>query len=489
MAEKILMLALSPTMQNGTIARWRKKEGDRIKSGEVLCEVETDKATMEYEAIIDGTILKILVPEGKNAAIGDPIAIVGNLGEDITLLLNPTEKPLTQSPALPLTQSPALPLAQSPALSLAQSPALPKDTPEQSIAGSQSFLPAPGTRIKASPLARRLASEQGLELSQIQGSGPQGRIVKRDVAATLQQLNIVQPQMTALQKQFAQVTQSLVQAAQPKTEPESLQAAQPKTEPESLAKLPLPALGTAPAIEETKKSATPIVPQSQVASIRLPISQKRKIIAQRLTQSKTSSPHYYLTLSVNMDGILEARKKLNATRSDKVSMNAFLIKFCGLALAKHPEINVAWREDYIEQFQSIDIGLAVAQTDGLITPVVRDCAKKGLLQIHTELQGLIDRALSNKLGPEEFQNATFTISNLGSLGIEEFTAIINPPGSAILAVGAIQKQVVVENDEIMMQSRMKMTMSCDHRVIDGIVAATFLKDLKDLLESPVSALY
>lgn len=383
MAEKLLMLALSPTMETGVIAKWNKREGDRIGPGDILCEVETDKATMDYESPSKGVLLKIILPEGSKASIGDPIAILGKEGEDISSLL-------------------------------------PKST-----------------YIRSSPLARKIALMNGLELENIRGSGPAGRIIKRDIEAALKQPLIQSAAGTGL----------------------SFQAG--------------------PSSQDGQTGLDEVIP----------LSGKRKIIAQRLSESKFTAPHYYLKVTAATDNIMGARSKLNA-HGGKVSMNAFLIKFTAEALKKHPAVNSTWAGESIIKHGRIDIGLAVAQKDGLITPVVRDCGSKGILSIDSELKVLIQKAQENALKPDEYTGATFTVSNLGSYGIEEFTAIINPPGSAILAVGKIIKeQVVEEDDTVNIKSNMKLTLSCDHRVIDGAVGAAFLVELKNMLEDPIRVLY
>ncbi|MBE3064781.1 MAG: 2-oxo acid dehydrogenase subunit E2 [Spirochaetes bacterium] len=388
MAEKVLMIALSPTMETGTVVRWRKKEGDQVKSGDVICEVETDKATMDYEASAEGTLLKIVLAEGGQAKVGDLIAVLGSPGEDISGLLGaPAQAPK------PSVTGPA-------------------------AAAKTAIVPPPsappiGGRLRSSPLARKLAEDRSIDLRSITGSGPGGRIVKRDVEA--------------------------------------------------------------PSGDEV-----------------VPVSGMRKIIAKRLSESMFSAPHYYLTVSVAADELLGIRAKLNAGREKKVSLNAILFALAGRALARHPRVNSAWNGETIVRRGSADIGLAVALPDGLVTPVVRDCGRKGILAIDSELADLVERARAGKLAPAEYAGAGFTISNLGSFGIDEFTAIINPPGSAILAVGAARKRPVVETgpegDRIVARTRMAITLSCDHRVIDGAVGAAFLRDLADMIENPALGL-
>lgn len=409
MAEYVLMIALSPTMDTGTISSWEKKEGDRIESGDLLCQVETDKATMDYESIQEGILLKILVGEGEQAQVGSPIAIVGEKDEDISDLLSDVDTRVVEEEN-----------EEDNKIENTASFSTPISTQERSE----------GDRIIASPLARRMAEERGLNLALIQGSGPRGRIIKRDIVKA----------------------ENMVHT--PSYTPASMSSAPP--------------------------------PGDEI----IPVTTKRKIIAQRLAESKYSAPHYYLRLRVHTDDFMKARKALNQTLRESVSVNAFIVKFVAEALKRHPIVNSTWQGDTILRHSSIDIGLAVAQDDGLITPVVRDCGNKGIIEIDKELKELIDKALNNKLTPEEYSGATFTISNLGSFGIEEFTAIINPPGSAILAVGKIvQEPVVGDGNTIEIKSLMTMTLSCDHRVIDGAVGAAFLKDLKDIIEDPIRALY
>lgn len=423
MADKVVMIALSPTMKEGVIAQWIKNEGDTVASGDVLCEVETDKASMDYESTQEGTLLKHLLKEGDKAGVGVPIAIIGKPDEDIEALVNEAVTDIKE--------------AQSDTSSDKDDDNTAKeenqDAPEQEPASplkSKSSNRDHG-RIKISPLARSMAQEEGIDLSKITGSGPEGRIVKRDIEKYMQDGDVGQ-----------------------------------------------------------SSNLHPGKPISTLEDKTIKISQKRKIIAQRLSESKYSAPHYYLKLTIYMDELLQARKQLNSIQEPKVSLNAFLLKFCAEAIKRHPIINASWKGDSIIQHGSIDIGLAVAQEDGLITPVVRDCANKGIVQINEELSTLIDKAKSNTLAVEEYSNATFSISSLGSFGIEEFTAIINPPGSAILAVGEIKKSPIVTNeDELEIKQAMKVSLSCDHRIIDGAIGAAFLKDLKDMMEAPIRCLY
>ena len=434
MAEKVLMLALSPTMETGTIAGWIKNEGESVSSGDVLCEVETDKATMEYESIQEGTLLKIITPAGAAAKVEEPIAVIGEKGEDISGVLSEIEKERE-------TAVSAEPTGAAPEAAAAQSPPTPQAAADSPQPDSPLDFEDDG-RIKASPLARNLASRSGINLGAVRGSGPGGRIVKRDVE-------------TAQRTAAPQNTSATPAAARS-------------------AAVPTGVAGIGAVLKDEN----------------IPVSPKRKIIAERLAQSKFSAPHFYLKMSVNTETLMDARKTLNGSSSVKVSVNAFILKFTAEAIKRHPVINSSWQTDTIRRFGQIDIGLAVAQKDGLITPIVRDCGSKGIMAIDGELSGLIERARDNKLDPEEYTGATFTITSLGTYGVEEFTGIINPPGSAILAVGQMQKvPVVADSGEIVARQQMKLTLSCDHRVIDGAQGANFLKSLKDIIENPVQALY
>ncbi|MGQ9616040.1 MAG: dihydrolipoamide acetyltransferase family protein [Spirochaetota bacterium] len=450
MAEKVLMPALSPTMETGTILKWVKSEGEVVQSGDILCQVETDKATMEYEALNEGILLKIVVPEGGEVKVGKTIAIVGEKGEEISALLEDIYKENT---------------------SVAGSG---KNIREEVRVGEVSYEKPPGG-VKASPVARRIAKEHKLDLEVVEGSGPGGRIVKRDVELFIKTL----PENKYMEA--------------PKKAESGLEMLTTTTLPEGLKKVRVE-----PEKQEVRaeKSGKGMPTGLEIGGVsppvlnRIPVSGIRMVIAKRLSQSKFTAPHYYLTTVVQVDSLFESRKVINAGLTDeKLSLNAFLIRFVAEALKRHPMVNAGWEGDSIVQFGSADIGIAVALPDGLIAPVVRDCWNKGILQIDRELRTLIDRALSKKLSPEEYAGATFTISNLGSYGIREFTAIINPPGSAILAVGEARKQPVVgEDDRILVKTNMSLTLSCDHRVIDGATGALFLKDLQGMIEDPVKAL-
>lgn len=481
MAEKMLMLALSPTMEEGTIVTWHKKEGDTVASGDTVCEVETDKATMDYESLQEGTLLKILVQEGQSAKVEQPIAIIGEEGEDVGDLVKeieaaaePAEKPEGEEKPVGKAEAEEKPAGgATPAESVSKSESKPESSSrETGVAVKQGPAPAEeaaaggslqggGTgeegRIKASPLARNMAAEAGIDLTALSGSGPDGRIVKQDV-------------------------EEAMKSGQPIRVPAGAGAASG-----AVGAGRTTGAGGGAAAGRAAVSATGIDEQ------RIPVGRKRAVIAKRLSESKFTAPHYYLTLSVSIDALTESRRSLNQQRTargeSKLSLNAFLMKLIAEAIKRYPIINASWEESEIHVFGSIDIGLAVALDDGLITPVVRNCGGKGIVRIDSELQELIARARSGKLTPEEYTGATFSISNLGSYGIEEFTAIINPPASAILAVGAAVKQPVeLDDGSVFFDNRMKITLSCDHRVIDGAVGAEFMGALKSIIEDPLHAL-
>lgn len=414
MAEKLPMLALSPTMEEGTIINWKKKEGEKVEMGEVICEVETDKAAMEYESPASGVLLKILVPEGKTARVGEPIAILGEEGE--TLDIETKEQPKLEAQPVEV---------EGASRSSIEKP------PEKAEKAHETAVEEQSKRLKISPLAKKLAEEYGIDVSKIKGSGPGGRIIKRDIEAAISSTTLTPP-------------------------------------------------------SEIIKPATASVETSEIQEI--PITQKRKIIAKRLSESKFSAPHYYLRTKVIVGELMKTRRILEEETGMKISFNAFLMKLVAEALKKHPRINASWGEDKILLYKRIDIGLAVAQEDGLITPVVRDCGSKGILKISEELKDLIERARQSRLNPEEYTGSTFTISNLGMFDIEEFTAIINPPASAILAVGKIHDEPIVEDGEIHILPVIRLTLSCDHRVIDGAVGAAFLQELKRMIEMPLRTL-
>ncbi len=435
MASKLPMIALSPTMSEGTISRWKKAEGDAFSSGDVLCEVETDKASMDYEAPSQGVLLKIAIPAGGKAHVGDTIAVIGKAGEDPLPLLDATAFSVTSADAKPT-------LAETDSISEANRSVHPGPEGGEEIermttpAARAPFAPAGIPR--SSPLARKIARELGVDIRLARGTGPEGRVTEKDVRA-------------------------------------------------------LHATGGLPsAVSGYPEARTLSVPENgfpRPAASNEPVTGKRAIIAKRLSESFYSAPHYYLKKEIIADRLAEARRKMNEGREKPISFNAMLIKLVAVALSRHPEINVSWQGDRIEKRSVIDIALAVALPDGLITPIVRDCPFKGLERLEAELASLIEKAKTKGLTPQEYEGAGFTISNLGSFGIDEFTAIINPPASAILAVGALKKRPVVMADgNIGSAMTMVLGLGCDHRTIDGAVGARFLADLASMLEDPVLAL-
>lgn len=530
MAEAIRMPLLSDTMKEGVIAEWHKKVGDKVKSDDILAEVETDKATMEVMPYVDGTLLYVGVEKGKAAKVNDIIAIIGKEGEDYSALLNAAPAAAQAAPA-PVAEAPAAPVAAAPApksgdatvirmplLSdtmkegkivawhkkvgdkiksddvmaevetdkatmevmpyvdgtllyigvqegnaakvneiiaivgkvgtdvapyLIDAPAAPQASapsaaPAQAaapVAAASSANTNSDERVKISPLAKRLAEEKGINLSTLRGSGDNGRIIKRDIDNY--QLSAAAPSVAP-----AKAAASFVQAA----------------------------------------------PVGQEAYIDKPLSQMRKVIAQRLSDSMFTAPHFYLRVTITMDKAMEARKAINDVSPVKVSFNDLIIKACAMALRQHPDVNSSWMGDFIRHNQHIHIGTAVAIEDGLIVPVVKFADQKSLSQIAAEAKELADKAKTKKLQPQEFTGNTFTISNLGMMGIDEFTAIINPPDSCILAVGNIVPTPVVENNQVVVRNLLKLTLSCDHRVVDGAVGARFLQTLKTHLENPVTML-
>ncbi|WP_354856545.1 pyruvate dehydrogenase complex dihydrolipoamide acetyltransferase [Acetobacter fabarum] len=417
MAIEILMPALSPTMTEGKIARWLKKEGDTVNNGDVLAEIETDKATMEVEAIEDGIFGRILVPEGtEGVAVNTPIAIMVEEGEAVP-----------DSAAPPATSAAPAP-AQAGAVAASAAPASAPVAPAAALQASR-----PANRIVASPLARRIAAAKNVDLSTLKGTGPNGRIVKRDVEAA---------------------------AAQP--------AAAPK--PGQQANAPLP----------TGASRT------------VPHTTMRKVIARRLSESKATIPHFYVSMDVELDALMALRSQLNALSHDegqdafKLSVNDMLIKAAALALKQVPEVNASFTEDAMILHEDADISVAVSLDDGLITPIVRAADRKSLKQISQEAKSLVSRARAGKLKPEEFQGGTFSISNMGMFGVKEFAAIVNPPQAAILAIAAGKRQPVVSGDEIKVATVMTVTLSVDHRAVDGAMAAKWLSAFRNIVQAPLA---
>jgi pyruvate dehydrogenase E2 component (dihydrolipoamide acetyltransferase) len=459
MATKVYMEALSPTMEEGRLVTWLKNEGDDVKEGDVLAEVETDKATMELVARGSGVLRKRLIGEGDTSNVGTIIAVIAAADEDISSLTGGTDAAPAQAPAA--AEAPAQQAAAGGGDAPAPAPAAaapPAEAPAQPAQAAAEAQPAPQAqpgaapgadngRVKASPLARRLAQEAGMQIGGVQGSGPGGRIVKRDIEQAV---------------------------AQGGAQPAAPQAQQPAAE--------------APATPAAQAPA-PVQPSTDARYREHPLSQMRKAIARRLAQSIGPVPTFYLTVEIDMGEAMALRARINERFKDqgiKTSPNDMVIKAVSMALRKHPFVNAAWTGDSIHLYEQVHIGVAVAIEEGLITPVVRDADRKGVTEIAAEVKELAGRAREKKLKPEEFTGSTFSISNLGMFGIEEFTAIINPPEAAILAVGAVGPKVVVDDEGNMaIRQRMRVTLSCDHRVIDGATGAQFLQTLKQYLEEPM----
>jgi pyruvate dehydrogenase E2 component (dihydrolipoamide acetyltransferase) len=481
MISKVVLAKLSPTMEEGTIVKWNKKEGDPVKVGDVLAEIETDKANMEMEALAAGVLRKILVPAGGKAPVGSLIGVIADANEDIAGILSqataaaPAATPPAPAPPAPAPTASTPPPAAAKPASPAPPPAVPAPKPAPAVAAPApatappasrpapapaaaapppaprpvvappppSGAPAPVTsvapaaaadhgdgRVKASPLARAMAARENVPLGEVSGSGPAGRIVKRDIETYV---------------------------------------ATPR---------PAPAAGTA--------SVVPF--PSVAAGAELPLSNMRKTIARRLSESAFTAPHFYVTVEIDMGAAVALREQLLKGENLKISYNDLVVKACARALTRFPMVNASWGGDKIVTHGEVHIGVAVAIPDGLITPVVRNADQKSVLAIATEIKDLAGRAREKKLRPEEYMGSTFTISNLGMFDVEEFTAIINPPDSAILAVGSVRKVPVVAGDAVAIGHRMKVTMSSDHRVVDGAMAAQFLAEVRRLLENPVSLL-
>lgn len=422
-AKEIRMPLLSDTMTEGKIIAWNKKVGDKVKSDDVLAEVETDKATMEVVGYEEGTLLYIGVEAGNAAKINEIIAIVGKPGTDVSAYVA-AEKSGANTAAPQQAAQAAIPAA--PAATAAT---------QEVVAGAGN---ASDQRVKASPLAKKLAAEKGIDIAKVPGSGDNGRITKKDI-------------------------EGYTPSATPATAPAATGGA-----------------ATAPVRSFT--------PAGQEGHTDVPLTQMRKTIARRLGESKFSAPHFYLTMEINMDNAMAARAAMNEVSPVKISFNDMIIKACAMALRLHPDVNSSWMGDFIRQNHHIHIGSAVAIPEGLIVPVIRFADQKTLSQIAADAKELYGKAKDKKLQPNEFSGNTFSISNLGMMDIEEFTAIINPPDSAILAVGRIKETVVKKGDGFGVTNIMKLTLSCDHRSVDGAVGAAFLQTLKKFLENPVTML-
>ena len=428
MAKILDMPKLSPTMEEGRLATWHKKVGDTIGIDDLLAEVETDKATMEFRSFDKGTILAILVPPGSMVVLGQPVAIVGAPGEDVSALVAQAKSGAPAAAAAP-TAATAPAAAAAPAAPAAAAPAAAAPAAAPAPASTE-----PGARVKASPYVRKLAREQSLDLGRVQGTGPHGRIVARDLSAS-------------------------------------------------------------PGASSAKTVAA--VPGVLAAPESKPLSLMRKTIARRLTESKQTVPHFYLTVDLDADALVALRERVNADlaaftaegeKPEKVSVNDLLVRACAIALRRVPACNAQFTPEAILYHQRVDISVAVAVEDGLVTPVVRDADRKTVREIAAEVRELAGRARSKKLKPEEMANGTFSISNLGMYGVDAFAAVINPPEGAILAVGQVRKEPVVRGDAIVVGHRLACTLSCDHRVVDGAIGATFLRELRLLVEHPTRIL-
>ncbi|HKR55259.1 MAG TPA: dihydrolipoamide acetyltransferase family protein [Gemmatimonadales bacterium] len=410
MATTVVMEALSPTMEEGRLVKWSKKEGDQVKTGDTLAEVETDKAVMELVARADGSLIKVVVQEGQTVPVGNIVAYIGAAGEKVD----------GAAPAAPKAASAASAPAPAPA-------ATPKPAAPTPTAPAPALLAEAG-RVKASPLARRIAQDTGVDLRSVIGSGPGGRVIKKDVEGGSRQPSAVS--------------------------------------------IPVPVVRTAggPAFED------------------VPLTQIRKTIAKRLVTSIGPIPHFFLTTEVDMERAAEAREAINKQLGDqgKISFNDIVIKATALALAKHRACNAWFQDDHIRYWNEVHVGMAVAVEDGLITPVIRNADLKSMLAIGQEAKVLAGKARERKLQPTEYTGATFSVSNLGMFDIDQFTAVINPPESGILAVGSIVSKPVAEDGKVEIRRRLRLTMSCDHRVIDGATGAAFLKTLKQMLENPLA---
>lgn len=426
-ATVITMPKMSDTMTEGTISAWLKKVGDAVKSGDILAEVETDKATMELESYEDGTLLYIGVEAGDSVAVDGVIAIIGEKGADYKTLL----KAHSGSTGTASAPEASAPVAKEPAAPTVEDKK-PTRAPVQETHSASSS--SDNGRLKASPLAKKMAADKGIDIALVKGSGEGGRIIKKDVETF---------------------------------DPASVKVA-------------------APQVAAAPSAAAPAVGQESFREEK--VSQMRKVIAKRLAESKFTAPHFYLTMEIIMDKAIEARNSMNEVSPVKISFNDMVIKAAAAALRQHPKVNSSWLGDKIRYNDHIHIGMAVAVEEGLLVPVIRFADNKSLSQISNEAKSLGGKAKNKELQPKDWEGNTFTISNLGMFGIEEFTAIINPPDACILAVGGIKETVIVKNGQMQVGNVMKVTLSCDHRVVDGAVGSAFLKTLKGLLEDPVRML-
>ena len=445
MATQVIMPKLSPTMEEGQLSRWLKKEGDKVSMGEPLAEIDTDKATMEMQALANGVLRKIIINEGESAPLGQIIAIIGEPDEDISAMLGSAAapaQPATKAPEKEPEQTkvdatqPAAPTGGQAASSPPIQRAAVATVESVSTPGNGAQAGKQGERLIVSPLAARMAAESGVDLRSLSGSGPGGRIVKRDIEA-------------AMQAQQSTATAAATGA---------------------VVKFPVRQAGIT--------EASPYRDE--------PASEMRRIIAKRLVTSLGPIPHFFLTTEIEMDRVAEMRRNIKELDPElKISVNDIIIKVAAAALIAHPQVNASFQDKNVRYYERADVGVAVAIEEGLITPVVRSADQKSLSEIAQEVRDLAERARKRKLKPEEYTGASFSISNLGMFGIDEFTAVINPPEGAILAVGAMSAKPVVRENEIVVRQMMRVTMSCDHRVIDGATGAKFLQTFKRILENPL----
>jgi len=437
MAEVINMPRLSDTMEEGTLAKWFKKVGDTVKEGEILAEIETDKATMEFESFHDGILLHIGIDEGSTAPVDSIIAIIGSKGEDISSLLKNADIKVKEEPKPEVKEEPKPEVKEEPKPEVKEEPK-PKVKEEPKPEVKEEPKPEvkeepkpvsnnnkPSDRILISPLAKSLAKEKGIDISSVKGTGDNGRIIKRDIDSF----------KPSNYSQFSQPSPQLTESSY-----------------------------------ETQNSTM------------------RKAIAKRLADSKFSAPHYYLNIELEMDNMISFRKQFIQTQNIKISFNDIIAKAVSLSLAKHPKVNSRWYDDKIIFNEHVHLGVAVAVDDGLIVPIVKFANSKDLPQINSEIKDFAERAKNKKLTPAEIEGSTFTISNLGMFGIESFTSIINQPNSAILSIGAIVQKPIIKNNEVVLGNTMKLTLACDHRTVDGATGSLFLKTLKEYVENPVSIL-
>lgn len=421
--EIISMPRLSDTMEEGTVASWLKKVGDTVEEGDILAEIETDKATMEFESFYSGTLLHIGIQEGEGAPVDSLLAIIGPAGTDVNAILNADTTAAAPETAVVAEKAEAAPVASTPAAAVSSNT---------------------NGRVIASPLAKKIAAEKGIDLSQVTGTGDHGRIVKRDV-------------------EHYQPAASATTVAAPV---------------ETAAKVEAPAAKAAPVVLPVGEEGTEEVKNSTM----------RKVIAKRLGESKFSAPHYYLTIEVDMDNAKASRSQINQLPDIKVSFNDMVLKACAMALKKHPQVNTSWNGDTTRYNHHVHMGVAVAVDEGLVVPVLKFADQMSLTQIGATVKDMAGRARNRKIKPDEMEGSTFTVSNLGMFGILEFTSIINQPNSAILSVGAIVEKPVVKNGQVVPGSTMKVTLACDHRTVDGATGAQFLQTLRAYLENPVTML-